>query len=145
MCGRVIDDPGSIPDQSCAWWLDRLTSGWINYQFIRTSGETDVGLYEVYWYTGWRFNVYGSVHRKYILIYIQQDETLHSLTLVNFQLDAQNSYLFTYNTFIKILYTFRALPCLSSGGLRRNCIYATSGIFTVCKWLSCAPVKKVLS
>jgi hypothetical protein len=26
-----------------------------------------------------RFNVYGSGHRKYILIYIQQDATLHSL------------------------------------------------------------------
>jgi hypothetical protein len=26
-----------------------------------------------------RFNVYGSVHRKYIPIYIQQDTTLHSL------------------------------------------------------------------
>jgi hypothetical protein len=26
-----------------------------------------------------RFNVYGSVHRKYILIYIQQDAALHSL------------------------------------------------------------------
>jgi len=35
----------------------------------------------------------------------------------------QNSYLFTYNTFIKILYMFRTLPCSSSGGLRRNCIY----------------------
>ena len=33
-----------------------------------------------------------------------------------------------YNTFIKILYMFRALPCSSSGGLRRNCIYAASGI-----------------
>jgi hypothetical protein len=22
MFGRVIDDPGSTPDQSCAWWLD---------------------------------------------------------------------------------------------------------------------------
>ena len=43
-----------------------------------------------------------------------------SITLVNFQLDAQNSYLFIYNTFIKILYIFRALPCSSSGGLRRN-------------------------
>jgi len=39
-----------------------------------------------------------------------------------------NSYLFTYNTFIKILYMFRALPCSSSGGLHRNCIYAASGI-----------------
>jgi hypothetical protein len=48
--------------------------------------------------------------------------------LVDLQLDAQNSYLFTYNVFIKILYMFRALPCSSSGGLRRNCIYAASGI-----------------
>ena len=46
------------------------------------------------------------------------------LTLVDLRFDAQNSYLFTYNTFIKILYMFRALPCSSSGGLRRNCIYA---------------------
>ena len=60
--------------------------------------------------------------------------TVHrSITLVDFQLDAQNSYLFTYNTFIKILYMFRALPCSSSGGLRRNCIYAASGIVTVCR------------
>ena len=67
--------------------------------------------------------------------------TVHrSITLVNFQLDAQNSYLFIYNTFIKILYTFRALPCSSSGGLRRNCLYAASGIVTLCRWLSCAPV-----
>ena len=37
--------------------------------------------------------------------------TVHrSITLVDFQLDAQNSYLFIYNTFIKILYMFRALP-----------------------------------
>jgi len=56
--------------------------------------------------------------------------TVHrSITLVDLQLDAQNSYLFTYNTFIKILYMFRALPCSSSGGLRRNCINAASGIF----------------
>jgi hypothetical protein len=47
--------------------------------------------------------------------------TVHrSITLVDFQLDAQNSYLFIYNTFNKILYMFRALPCSSSGGLRRN-------------------------
>jgi hypothetical protein len=37
--------------------------------------------------------------------------------LVDFELDAQNSYLFTYNTFIKVLYMFRALPYSSSGGL----------------------------
>jgi len=37
---------------------------------------------------------------------------------------------------------FRALPCSSSGGLRRNYTYAVSGIVTLCRWLSCAPVKK---
>jgi len=56
------------------------------------------------------------------------------ITLVDLQLDAQNSYLFTYNTIIKTLYMFRTLPCSSSGGLRRNCIYAASGIVTVLKW-----------
>ena len=53
-----------------------------------------------------------------------------ALTLVDIQLDAQNSYLFTYNTFIKILYMFRALPCTSSRGLRGNYIYAASGNVT---------------
>jgi len=48
----------------------------------------------------------------------------------------KNSYLFIYNIFIKILCIFRALPCSSSGGLRRNCIYAVSGIVTLCRWLS---------
>jgi len=48
------------------------------------------------------------------------------MTWVDLQLDAQNSYLFTYNTFIKILYMFRSLLCSSSGGLRHNCIYAVS-------------------
>jgi len=53
------------------------------------------------------------------------------LTLVGLQLDAQNSYLFAYNTYIKILYMFRALPCSSSGGLRHKCIYAASAIVTL--------------
>ena len=58
--------------------------------------------------------------------------TVHrNITLVDLLLDAQNSYLFTYNTFIKILYMFRALPCSSSGGLRRNCTHAASGIVTL--------------
>jgi len=43
-------------------------------------------------------------------------KTASDITLVNFQLDAQNS-LFIYNTFIKILYMFRAVHCSSSGGL----------------------------
>jgi len=68
--------------------------------------------------------------------------TSNFITLIDFQLDAQNSYLFIYNTFIKILYMFWALPCSSWGGLRRNCIHAASGIVTLCRWLSCAPVKK---
>jgi hypothetical protein len=47
------------------------------------------------------------------------------IALVDLQLDAQNSYLFTYeyNTIIKILYMFQALHCSSSRGLRRNYIY----------------------
>ena len=53
------------------------------------------------------------------------------LTFFYHQLDAQNSCLFTHNTLIKILYMFRALPCSSSGGLRRNCIYAASGIVII--------------
>jgi hypothetical protein len=53
------------------------------------------------------------------------------ITLVDLQLDAQTSYLFTYNTFIKILYMFRVLPCSSSWGLRRNCTYAVSGIVSL--------------
>jgi len=56
-----------------------------------------------------------------------------SITLVDLQLDAQNSYLFTYNTLIKILYMFRTLTSYLQGGLRSNCIYAVSGIVTVCK------------
>ena len=56
-----------------------------------------------------------------------------SINLIDFQLDPKNSYLFTYNTFIKILYMFRALPCSSSGGLRRNYKYAASGIVTLCR------------
>ena len=56
--------------------------------------------------------------------------------MVYLQLETQNSYLFTYNTFMNILYMFRALPCSSSGGLRRNCIYAASGIVTLQK-VSC--------
>ena len=57
--------------------------------------------------------------------------TVHrSITLVDLQLDAQNSYLFTYNTFIKILYMLRASPCSPSGGVHHNCIYAASGIIT---------------
>jgi hypothetical protein len=62
----------------------------------------------------------------------QQDATIQVnvlfITLVNFQLDAQNS-LFVYNTFITILYMFRAIRCSSSEGLGRNCIYAATGSF----------------
>ena len=67
---------------------------------------------------------------------VKPDSRPSNLALVKFQLDAQNSlfiYLFIYNTFIKILYVFRAVRCSSSGGLRRNCIYAASDIVTLCR------------
>jgi len=71
---------------------------------------------------------------KYKLAILDDWLTVHrSITLVDFQLDAQNTYLFTYNTFIKILFMFRALRCSSSGGLCRNCIYEASGIVTLCR------------
>jgi hypothetical protein len=51
--------------------------------------------------------------------YLDDWLTVHrSMTLVDLQFDAQNFHLFTYNTFIKILYMFRALPCSSLGGKR---------------------------
>jgi hypothetical protein len=88
-----------------------------------------------------------TANRRFIKTRCEDDirndiKKLEIKTLFGLQPDAQNSYLFTYNTFIKILYMFLALPCSSSGGLRRNCIYAASGIVTVCRWLTCAPVKK---
>jgi len=43
----------------------------------------------------------------------QSENKFRFWTFVDLQLDAQNSYLFIYNTFIKILYMFRALPCSS--------------------------------
>jgi hypothetical protein len=49
------------------------------------------------------------------------------------QLDALNSCLFTYNTFIKLLYMFRALTLLIIRGPRRNCVCAASGIVTLCR------------
>jgi hypothetical protein len=55
------------------------------------------------------------------------------IILIDLQLDAQNSYLFTRNTFIKIPYMFRALSRSSSGGLRRNSIYVASGVVTPCR------------
>jgi len=45
--------------------------------------------------------------------------------------------------YLYILHLLKSSTCVSSsGGLRRNCIYAASGIVTVCRWLFCAPVKK---
>jgi len=84
---------------------------------------------------------------EYLRIYYFTYDYWHTNIKYNFffhQLDAQTSRLFTYNTLIKIFYIFRALPCSSSGGPRRNCIYAISGIVTLCRWLSCVPVKKEL-
>jgi hypothetical protein len=88
-------------------------------------------------------NLPGSTQEKFLIFFFPSVfncliktvplDLSNTTALVDLQLDAQNSYLFTYNTLIKILYMFRALPCSSSGGLCRNCIYAASGIVTVCK------------
>jgi formate-dependent nitrite reductase membrane component NrfD len=87
-----------------------------------------------------------TIENKIIIYELDDWLTVHcSIAVVTFQLDAQNSYLFIHNTFIKILYMFRALSCSSSGGLCRNCIYVASGIVTVCMWLSCAPVHKTVT
>jgi hypothetical protein len=80
-------------------------------------------------------NVYAHRQEHFTVFTVPDDWlTVHLIIiLVDVQLDAKNSYLFTYNTFIKFLYMFRALPCSSTGGLRRNCIYAASGIVTLCR------------
>ena len=75
----------------------------------------------------WVQQILTKKHRRYsvdIIHYLDDWWTVYrSIILFGLQLDAPNSYLFTYNTFIKILHMFRALPYSSSGGLRRNCIY----------------------
>jgi len=49
---------------------------------------------------------------KYRILKHNENQILNKLILVELQLDAQNSYLFTHNTFIKILYIFRAITLL---------------------------------
>jgi hypothetical protein len=66
-------------------------------------------------------------------LYMRETKAFQNIILVDLQLHVQNSYLFIYNTFINILYMFQALPCASLGGLRRNCVYAASGIVTACR------------
>jgi hypothetical protein len=79
-------------------------------------------------------SVCSPIHPVQQKMYLVDVLTVHrSITLIDFQLDAQNSYLFLYHTFIKILHMFRALSCSSSGGLRRKCLYAASGIVTLCR------------
>ena len=57
--------------------------------------------------------------------------TVHrSITLVDLQLDAQNSYLFIYNIFIKILNMSRAAYRSSSGAVT---VFAASGIVALCR------------
>jgi len=59
----------------------------------------------------WQPNIYHALNTS---VCLDDWLTVHlSITLVDLQLDAQNSYLFTYITFIKTLYMFRALLCSS--------------------------------
>ena len=95
------------------------------YMFQKRKGERNCARYCI---DGRRYSIPASLFKTWWLV--------DWASLVDLQLDAQNCYLFTYNTFIKILYMFRALPCSSSGGLRRNCIYAVFGIVTLCRRLS---------
>ena len=62
------------------------------------------------------------------------------ITLINDQLDAQR---LVYNTFISILYMFRATPCSSSGGQIIR-IKTASGIITLRKCRSSMQVEKEL-
>ena len=61
-------------------------------------------------------------------------QTNIKMNLANFQLDAQNSFSFIYNTFIKIPYMFRAVRCSSSGGL---IVSMQPLISSLCKQVSC--------
>jgi hypothetical protein len=61
---------------------------------------------------------------KILLVYppfcceLRSSSNTRNKTLVNFQLDEQHFlFIYIYNTFIKILYMFRAVRCLSSGCL----------------------------
>jgi len=56
------------------------------------------------------FKIYSLFHLSMAITKICISFTNIFITLFDLQLDAQNSYLFTYNTFIKNLYMFRALP-----------------------------------
>ena len=133
----------SQPDDGCI--LAETSSWWCLINSLLCLGGTYCTLVK---FLGWRSH--GRVPvltelSRFQLIVVDLDDwlTVHrSITLVDFQLDAQNSYLFIHNTYIKILYMFRALPCSSSGGPPRYCIYAVYGIVTLCRWLSCTPVKK---
>jgi hypothetical protein len=63
-------------------FLQPEISTWLRQGTVRTSDGKDTWVKS--WYDVWRtdldkFNVYGSVHRKYIPIFIQQDATLHTL------------------------------------------------------------------
>jgi hypothetical protein len=55
-----------------------------------------------------------------------------SITLVDLQPDAQNSYLFTYNNLLKSS-VFQALPCSSSGGLYVVIVYMQPLVSSLCK------------
>ena len=69
------------------------------------------------------------------LVHLDDWLTVHrSITLVNLQLDAQNSYLFTYNTFIKIL-----IFCVILVGLWEWVVtlsFVSRILFVVCLWLN---------
>jgi hypothetical protein len=81
------------------------------------------------------FNVYGSVHRKYIPVYIQQDATLHSLFYLETALNVsggtsthhqqRKQLCLQHLVFVRLLLLFAAITADSSNGLT-NILYGFS-------------------
>jgi hypothetical protein len=64
-------------------------------------------------YTTGDFVIWNNIH----VVDLYMTTTFHDINLAIFNLMHRFLYLFIYNTFIKILYMFRAVRCSSSGGL----------------------------
>ena len=79
----TTENPSTLPD----FWTKIWTQGLPVTNQACLVLETNVGSKHTFIHSSmarysasfFKFNVHGSVHRKYILIYIQQDATLHSL------------------------------------------------------------------
>ena len=80
------------------------------FQFFRTFSTPSISIYPSHTVPNLRTPTYCFV--SLYLVFCTIRTKFLTVVLDNFQVDAQTSYLFTYNTFIKILYMFRALTLL---------------------------------